>query len=267
MKRSSIGIGIITCNRLEFFRNCIRSIPDADNIIVVNDGAPYLSPEYPSKVKNIIQNMENLGVGRSKNIALKYLLDQKCEHIFLCEDDIQIVEQNVYDHYIRASLITGIQHFNYAYHGPGNRTADGRPSPRKIIDYKNISISLNRNILGAFSYYSRICLEKSGLMDEKFKNAWEHVDHTYKIIKLKMHPAYWWFADVARSFEFIADQHKNHSLSVIRKSPVWKLRLRYNSLLFKIKNGYLPTSIPDTEESLVLAQLDEIKNNFSSLEY
>ena len=39
---SNIGVGIVTCNRPEFFEQCFKSIPShiggIDHIVIVNDG-------------------------------------------------------------------------------------------------------------------------------------------------------------------------------------------------------------------------------------
>ncbi len=264
--KKKIGVGVITCNRMEFFSKCINSVPDADMMVVVNDGKPYQNFKYPSKITELIQHEKNRGVGVSKNDALKILLKSGCEHIFLCEDDIMIKDSNIYEAYIKASYMSGIQHFNYAYHGPGNRNSEQMPISKKIVEYgaePTVKISLNHNILGAFSYFSRLSLEKAGLIDERFRNAWEHVDHTYQIIKLGMHPPFWWFADIANSLDYIEDLHDLHAKSVIRKNKLlWKIKLRYNAWLFKNKNGFSPTSIPEMQENDVLNELARIQNKF-----
>ena len=73
---SKIGIGIITCNRNNFLKKCISSIKKEwyDELIVINDG------DLPLKDSNlnIINNPKNLGVGKTKNIALKKLIDSGC---------------------------------------------------------------------------------------------------------------------------------------------------------------------------------------------
>jgi glycosyltransferase involved in cell wall biosynthesis len=77
---SKIGVGIITCNREEFFKKCYNSIPEyVDELIIVNDG---------NKLKtNINRGFLNEGttgkqVGKCKNIAMSYLLDKGCDYIF-----------------------------------------------------------------------------------------------------------------------------------------------------------------------------------------
>ncbi len=253
MGNNKIGIGVITCNREHFFRKCISNLPELDSIIVINDGNEYSSVRYPSHVKNIVHHKKNMGVTKSKNEALRFLLNEGCTHIFLHEDDVVITDSRIIDKYIQAAEVSGILHFNYAYHGPGNRSDDGTPAYRTVIDYpKKVKISLNRHVLGAVSYYHRTVLEKVGLMDERLKNAWDHVDHTYQIIKAGYHPPFWWFADLFESHKFIDDLDKTHGASVIRNRSAWNWRYRLNYYIFRLKNGVYPMRIPDTSEEEVV---------------
>ncbi len=176
-------------------------------IVVVNDGYPYPSETYPSTVEVVIQHKRNKGIGQSKNDALQYLLKSGCEHIFLCEDDIAISDSTIFEQYIHASKLSGIMHLNFAYHDPRNKTENGQClSPRKSIVYPDgTGLALHRHIVGAFQYFRREVLEQCGLMDPMYKNMWEHLDHTYRIIKKGYHPPFWWFADIAHSERFIKD--------------------------------------------------------------
>ena len=90
---NKIGVGVVTCNRREFFQDCINSIPknEVDTLIVVNDGSQYQGANIPSHVSEYIQNKQNLGVGESKNIIMRKLIQDGCDHIFLVEDDMSIV--------------------------------------------------------------------------------------------------------------------------------------------------------------------------------
>jgi GT2 family glycosyltransferase len=260
--KHKIGLAIITCNRKEFFKNCINSVPQVDELIVVNDGEPYQDSIYPAKVTELIQHRNNKGVGKSKNDALKYLLEKQCEHIFLVEDDIIIKDEEVINYYINASIRSGIFHLNFAYHGHGNRDKNNNPIFRSIVKYGDTPlISLNKHILGAFSYYNKKVLLDCGFMDERFINAYEHVDHTLIIANKGYHPQFWWFADLAYSYNFIDEQDDFHSESIIRKNKFrWKMRLRYNQLLFFRKNKYLPSGMPEAEIGEVIRRLENIKN-------
>lgn len=246
IKSENIGIGLITCDRPDFFKISSKSIEEIDFVkIVVDDGEHKVS----TSLKKEDTKQPKSGVAVAKNIALKYLINQKCEHIFLMEDDIEIINPEVFQIYIKASKTTGIKHFNYALHGNHNLDRFGNPVVRKTIKYPNsmISIDLYSNVLGAFSYYHIDTLNEVGLMDENFYNALEHVDHTYQIIKKGYHPPFRWFADVNGSNIYLKDIVPDHQQSKIRNNENFQTIFK-NGLdnfikknNFSVVNGYGPS--------------------------
>ena len=109
-----IGVCITTFNRPEFYKRVLDSIPKhkIDYLVVVNDGInKYVKQEDADLV---ILNDTTLGVGKSKNLGLKILIEeQQCTHVFLIEDDIIIKNDSVFDTYINAANIHGIHHLCY----------------------------------------------------------------------------------------------------------------------------------------------------------
>lgn len=247
-----IGLALITCDRPEFFKKSSNSLFKLDCIkVVVDDGE--------NKVETILDKIDTdkpkSGVGKAKNKALSHLLNQECEHIFLMEDDIEILDEKVFDLYINASKATGIKHFNFGLHGNHNLDYLGRPSIRTTINYPNKTrINLYANVLGAFSYYHKDVLEKVGLMDESFYNALEHVDHTYQIIKAGYHPPFRWFADVEGSKMYLKDIVPDHQQSKIRNENDFMQSFQKALDIFIKKNnfsvvqGYGPTEKIYTEK-------------------
>lgn len=264
-REQKIGVGIITCNRIDFFRECLAGVPDTDILVVVNDGEPYPTATYPSRVTKVIQHRTNKGVGRSKNDALRWLLKAGCSDYFIVEDDIRIINPNVCQEYIRASRRSGIRHFNFAYHGFENKSSDGHLlPPRKIIDYgTDVSIALHHHILGAFQYFTDDVLRECGLMDPCFRNMIEHVEHTYRIIQHGFHPPFWWFADLFESNRFFHDLDPNHKLSTIRSRKLpYRIRMRLSELYFALKHGSTVMHIRDASEQEVDAALFVLKQKF-----
>jgi glycosyltransferase involved in cell wall biosynthesis len=285
-----IGLGLITCNRPHFFKNAYQSLWEpalteegvnyiltVDELVVVNDGEdipviPYTDPDNQTldlqhdlaTHKNIyyIKNKKNLGVGKSKNIALKKLLNLNCDYIFLMEDDMYIKNPNIFNQYIHAYETTGIHHFMFGYHGPANKNgiSGGNPHPRKIIDYGNdLKIALNLHCVGAFCFYTKECLEKIGLYDENYINAYEHVDHSYKLAKEKYCTPYWWWPDLANSCEYIEEQACSEHNSAITPRPDWQQNIRNAWLYFEKKHGTGPTRVPDTKLENILKYLKNAK--------
>jgi GT2 family glycosyltransferase len=236
MKKEKIGVGITTCNRPEYFKQCFDSIDleKIDHLVVVNDGNPFDFDIQSDKVI-FIQNEKNIGVGRSKNKIFKRLLTLKCDHVFTMEDDCIIINSDVFQEYIRISKATGIKHFNFGPGSPWNRkqqdptvigdlsrrhlaTQDGEPFPKMVVTYKkdDISVSLYEHIVAMFCYFDAKALEDVGLMDERFYNAWEHVEHTLRFIKKGYYTPFWWFGDITGSEKYIKEaenEKANTSLS------------------------------------------------------
>lgn len=263
-----IGVGIVTYNRPDNLKKLLDSISYCNflDVVIVNDG---------DRIDNLngwnyylINNPENLGVGKSKNIALRSLMEKGCDHFFLIEDDIFIKDESVFQKYIDASKASGIQHFNFSQHGVMNKshsTSGTIPNPRVTIDYKSSKISLYPHCVGAFSYYSKLCLEKVGLLDERYFNACEHVDHTYEIIKSNMHPPFWWFADIDESWKYLGDEEWSLSQSTISSNKNHNTIISNADKIFIEKHNMKPFQIPDTSFEEVCHTLKDIKKSYCSL--
>lgn len=263
---NKIGIAVCTYNRQNFFEKCIASIPEVDSIVVINDGVPYPNDVYPSKVKEVIQHARNKSVCLSKNEALRFLVQDGCDHIFLCEDDIIIQTPEICDVYIRTAEASGCYHLGYQCHGSYNRNPQTyEPVVKNTVAYENgIKLDLYHNCLGAWSYYLRGVIKHVGYYDEHLNlNCCEHLEHTYRIIKAGLHPPWWWFADAHNSWELIHDQDKNYEGSAIRRSPEWQQNFNKSWAYFKHLHGMTPTEIPDTDPNVVLQKLETIEKNYA----
>jgi GT2 family glycosyltransferase len=264
---NEIFVGIVTCNRTDFFDKCYQSIKKSKNvdyIMVVNDGDDDL------KIENndfYVKNKKNLGVGKSKNILFKKALSLGCEHIFIIEDDIVIKNPNVFNEYINARNLTGIQHFCFGYHGPANKNgiSGGKPCPRYIIDYGKVKIAINTHSVGAFCYYSKEVLKKVGIIDENYTNAFEHVDHSYRIAKAGYTTPYWNWADLANSVDYLEEIECSESSSTIRPRKDWSDNIKSGAEYFRQKHGMLPAwnnCVPDTSEENVKLIMKDIFKKF-----
>lgn len=259
---AKIGLGVITCNRPDFFKKCYESISQdkINELVVVNDGDDI---DY-NHTGHYIKNEKNLGVGKSKNIALKYLLDKKCDYLFLIEDDILITKPEVFEEYIKYIEKTGIEHLMFGYHGPANKP-NGKITPRVVIDYgDNVNLALNYHCVGAFCVYTANLLNKIGLFDEQFVNAWEHVEHSYQAVKNGYLPGYWWWPDIQNSYEFLNEQACSEVNSAIRPRADWKQNIQDGAKYFNDKHKYLPWTVPDTKSGDIINFLRSKKTALNS---
>jgi GT2 family glycosyltransferase len=264
-----IFIGIVTCNRPTFFDQCYQHVTKCTNIDyigVVNDGNSNINESLLTSKTQYTKNSKNLGVGKSKNILFKMGLEkQDATHIFIIEDDILIKDQKIIDLYIQASKVTGIEHFMFGYHGPANRgnISKGTPKPRYVIDYGPIQIAINMHSVGAFCYYSRNVLEKIGLIDEDYLNAFEHVDHDYRIAKAGYTTPYWNWPDVAESYKFLDEIECSENSSSIRPRSDWMENIKKGATIFYKKHGLMPAwqnCVPDISKKELINVLKQIKN-------
>ncbi len=195
-----IGIGIVTYNRPDYFKTAVKSVfkylDFVDHVVVVDDGSKddYVSGD--SRYEAIRQ--DNGGVAKAKNTAFKYLIDKGCDYIFIMEDDMEIIDRKAIIGYLAAFKMTGIDHLLYSQHGPGNKEATSLMDVGGPICYW-------RACVGSWCFYTRELLEKVGLMDENFMNAWEHVEHTWRIAKSHS-MSYGIYPDVLGSADWIKEQ-------------------------------------------------------------
>jgi glycosyltransferase involved in cell wall biosynthesis len=238
-----------------------------DRVVVVNDGAPVSSEilrEAGRGRAELIKNESNLGVGKSKNRALRHLLQGGMDHLFLMEDDIFVKDGRVFEQYVEAARITGIQHLNFSQHGPKNKSPYGIPDPVTTVNYGPLRIALHRHCVGAFSYYSRGCLEASGLMDEDFYNGGEHLEHTYRILRAGFHPPFWFFADVDSSEELLGDEPWAVTQSLIASRVDQAELVRRSDALFQAKYGRPVGRIPVAGKGAVMRSLRRIQKKYGA---
>ena len=260
---SKIGVGIITCDRVNMFNVCFESLNEEwyDELVVVDDG----KEEHPSMRRGVEykRTTGGVGVGKAKNVAIQNLLDKDCDYIILVEDDMKFTG-NLFAEYVRAYKTTGIHHFMFAYHGPANKAgvSYGKPAPRLVFDYgpfDEVRIALNQHCVGAVTFYTRESLEKVGLYDENFTNAFEHVDHSYQLAKNGFSTPYWWWADIANSLDFVQEQKCSEDSSAIRPRPDWQSNIQSAAQYFMSKNKVSPVKVPDTPQQKVVEIIKHYK--------
>lgn len=260
--KNTYSVGLVTHNNIDRFRECISYIPNMNDVpfLVVNDGSPYDSKEYRNDMV-IIQNHINKKIAKSKNILLKYLMTFDTEWIFIIEDDMKIKDPHVFKRYIEVANDSGVLHLNYALHGKDNWNEE-RTLPLPRLVYQN-GIALYEYAGGCFQLYHRSVIEKIGYYDEFFKNAWEHLDMTYRATLGGYHTPYWLPSDIVDSHNFIEqiDYQIESTISTSKNNPYYYEGLYY----WKFKYGKWVSDIPDWIN--VQFHTDEIMNMFQQRKY
>jgi GT2 family glycosyltransferase len=246
-----------------------------DRLVVINDGGDI--PDWDLPYGKWINKKTNAGVAKAKNDALKLLLEGQCDYLFLIEDDMVVIDPSVFEQYIEACCVSGIQHFNYGPGSPFNRKQkisgfdlhnrhlldqSSEPNPKLIVDYKTCKVALYEHTVGMFSFFTKNVLEKVGLIPEIYPNCWEHVDHTYEIIKAGYHPPFWWFADLAHSDKLLQTAPDAIENSAIAKDKQdWNRRVMEGREIYKQKHSHYPNQAPQYNEEHVVKCLKQIKLN------
>jgi len=207
-----------------------------------------------------IQNSEPLHVGESKNIIMRHLLDKGCDYIFTIEDDIEIINNNVFKHYINAHLATGIHHFNFGFSQRENLNGALSPIYRKIVEYKNgIKIVLTKHVLGAFTFYTRKSLQTVGLHHFKFNEGHgDHLELTYRAAKHKFTSPFWWFADIYESWKMIKNLSNLTTDSTVRDKTTFVTKFNDASNNFKFLHGCNIFDVPEQSEVQVMQVLKDL---------
>lgn len=271
---NTIGLGIITCDRFDYLKQCLEAVKQnrelVNWIVVVNDGQNFTKEQediiYGAGVNNIIQHSPPYrSVGVAKNQALRWLMVQGCDHLFILENDIIIKRADVFHAYIKAAEVSGIWHMNFSQHGPANKKPNTEEkNPRQVVDYGNgLQVALYPHCVGAFSYFYRGVIKAVGYHDERFKNAFEHVEHTYRIIKKDLHPPFWWFADLPNSEEYLTEIPGSIQNSSIPHTKQWISNFQRANGWFEIKHGYAPTQVPDIAQEIVLEKIQNLEKNYA----
>lgn len=231
-----IGLAIITYNRLNYLKRCIESLEKnkfggADKVVIIDDCSTDGTVEYLEGTDyTIITKEENVGVAHSKNNALHYLIDiEGCDHVFIMEDDIIMKHPDTCKLYIDYANSKEIHHMNFALHGPLNKG-------KKFL--YNHDISVYPDCVGAFSYYTKECIENVGYFDEHFHNVWEHVEHTWRIAQMGYTTPFWYFADHPLSDKLLEEQPNAIENGVIRPQPNWAYNMKEGKAYFISKHGH-----------------------------
>jgi glycosyltransferase involved in cell wall biosynthesis len=253
-----IGVGIITYNRPDYYKQVFNSIPKnkIDFLVIVNDGDHvYVDP---TDANVVIHNKKQLGVAKSKNKALKELIDLGSEHLFLIEDDIIIKDENVFEAYIKAANSTGIHHLCY------EKVASNEKTLKYVHEQPDgVKVGFYHNPQGAFMYINANLIKKLGYFDENYINAFEHIDFAYNLIRKKTAPPFWYFPDLYDSENYLTDIDGSSDNSSITNKDKYQENWQKSAEYFTKKWGHFTNTISDTGIKGLLLSLIQLQQNYS----
>jgi GT2 family glycosyltransferase len=253
-----IGVAIITYNRPEYYKKVLERIPrhKINYLVVINDGENAYGDHKDADF--VIHNKTQLGVAKSKNKAIKELINLECEHLFLIEDDILIKNENVFEEYIKAANSTGIHHLCF------EKVAGNEKSLKYIHEQPDgVKVGFYHNPQGAFMYVNAKLIKKLGYFDEDYTNAFEHIDFAYNLIQKKVAPPFWYFPDIYNSDEYLEEIKGSSESSTITNKEKYQENWQKSAEYFTKKWGYFTNTIQDVGVKKLLKSLINLQINYS----
>ena len=269
----TFSIGILTCDRPEFFDHCINSIRfvHASHLIIVNSGThdTYFSPEFAVKSKILESKNDQktpASIASGKNHIVQVFLEStQDDFLYIIEDDVRVVNPRIFYDYIELSLESGLQHLIWGGGGPNNRRPNKDPIAIHQIEYTNGQVAVfYKHCVGMFNLYSRKLLEKIGGFDEKFVNSMEHVDHSYRAVKEGFLPAYGVWPDLQDSNECLFDQDPDFEKSTMKEKSRVNVNVADAVKYFIEKHGFSPYNFPTIEQTDLALRLSKIQKIFTA---
>jgi len=262
------GLSIITCNREDYFKKIIESVPfdkfDKVYVVDASDEESAYAEKYKSKGFEVIQKGRKV-VGVAKNMGIEAMIEQDIEHMFLMEDDVIIKNPDVAEKYIETANATGIWGtLAHNTHGDGNFDHDGNAIIKNTVKYDNgLGLDFYLNSVQPWTYIHRNIIRHVGLFDEKYVNAIEHLDH-YKLQEIKkLGSFYWWFPSPLNCQEDMVDVDEKHDGSIIRRDEKWEEHLKEGVKLFHSKYKASPFNIPEATEDQMLDRLEFLEQHYA----
>ena len=252
-----IGVGIVTCNRKEKFKkllDLVVSTSYVDHVYAVKNrdfdyGNLFQSDDART---TLMQQPLDVGVGACKNMILKKMLEDDCQHLFLIEDDIQIKDIEVFKKYIDAASAFNLKHLIFgSVYTPPSWNLD--PVIATFLGKDGAAIDLYGNLHGGFVYFTRECIQYAGLFDEQYVNAVEHIDHTYRICTMGMYTPFWAFADIHDSSKYLEDEQPNSPSTINDRSELQRQRTMFGFSLFQMKYGKQVFQIPKPSRNDIMS--------------
>lgn len=257
----SIGVCITTFNSQSYFETLFNSLPDHmyDHLVVVNGGKPYdkLFKRTHGEM-HWIQHEENYGPARSRNDGLKYLRELNCDFYFIIEDDMIILKENIFQSYIQAHNISGLQYFCFvSYPWEAGHRFDR--TPRIKVQYSpEVTINFYKHSCNEFTFRTKEMLDKSLFYDEKYMSCFD-VDNYYSISQQENGHPFWYSPDISNSDDLIMNNPDATSRMDSDGKRVERLLPDYSH--FQQKHGRAISQIPDIGKEKVIEKLEWIKNN------
>lgn len=244
-----IGVGIVTFERFDRFKECfdnlLKNSEHIDEVLIVDDCSTKDKEKYDTffdslllpKFKVIVNDI-NSGVGVSKNKILNYFYNKDFDYIFTLEDDINVLNPNVFNKYIECSIKTNFTYINFGLHNIYNYNN----SETRIIN--GIEVSIYPELSHGFTLHTKELIDKIGYYDENYNNSYESIDYYYRAAKEELTAPFWMFIDIKDSDKYLEEQYNSIQDSTTKSSTKWIIPTTNGAKYFYKKFGVSINEIP-----------------------
>ena len=174
MSEKTYVIGIISKDRYDGLSTLLYSLRESTGFKVVIDVSDQLKSNFNNRefVDGVFYNIPDgkTAVVYNKNFIINlFLKSTNADYLFLIEDDVKILDCDVFKEYINASEKYNIPHMNFNKLTSEENNQIIALNKQVVYDY-NKDIVVTERVHGAFQFYSRECLERVGVMNENLCN-------------------------------------------------------------------------------------------------
>lgn len=133
--------------------------------------------------------------------------------------------------YIDTAEEFNIEHMNFCCtYGRQSRTL---AKPLVCLKHGDFAVDLYKRLSGLFEYFTANALKKAGLMDERYVNALEHCEHTYRLAEAGLTTPFYAFADVHESWKLLEDRGMQTTMQIDKSKRM------HAAQLFKQQHGIM----------------------------
>jgi len=183
----------------------------------------------------------------TKNKLLYQMINDECKHIFLLDEAVEILDNNIFNKYIEAAEKSGIKYLVYS----------GNYKIKNSIDYDGIGISFAEKVNKQFCYYHWNIFEEVGFFDGRYlQGILDQIDYTYRVCQKEFCAPWGWFADYEDSNKYIKQIQEP-------VDPEIYAQLYWNeNQWFKYKHKEFYNKLSDTNHEIVIKKLEELKEQY-----
>ena len=211
MSSERIGVGLVTYRRPSYYEQVAKALLEHVEPVVSWIGAVHDGPDPGDYQRDLLplRFLPHRGVAEAKNALLRSMLDDGCQWLFLCEDDMIVDSPDAVLGYIAACKASGWQHLGGHMHGENDLI-----EPGFYVSYWWV-------MPGAWCVYSRRSIVECGMFDPVFHNCHEHLEHTLRLAQAGFTSGWRHFGDATGSEAWLHEIPGSRDTSLIRSDPAW----------------------------------------------